>query len=305
MKKDRLPSVQQPDALVPEHEEKKCLNCGAMVEGVAFCPVCGQRTSLGRIDRKALGRSLVYSFFNADRGIWFTIKALFTFPGRFIYSYIRGARVRSFPPFSLLFVVSAFYALIDNISKGVHKKADTALAAEITGLSVDELETKTFDWMGTIMDTHPMLNVFLEWVSGNYGLIILLALPLLVLAIRASMGKRFRKTYNGSETFVIGAYMVGQYYLVMGVMALITLLFPAFEDTQAFFAVLLIPAFISWDMGVLTGLGYNKLISKSIGAIFLFFFLVLLLVLVLFIPAGFLINKMAPWEELTSNLFLG
>lgn len=62
---------------------------------------------------------LAYSFTHADRrGIFFTIKALFTRPGHMLREYILGHRANYFRPFPLLIILATLYGITAHLVEG-------------------------------------------------------------------------------------------------------------------------------------------------------------------------------------------
>ena len=76
---------------------------------------------------------LAYSFTHADRrGIFFTIKALFTRPGHMLREYILGHRANYFRPFPLLIILATLYGITAHL---VEKKWELA-----SGISMERVE---------------------------------------------------------------------------------------------------------------------------------------------------------------------
>ncbi len=76
---------------------------------------------------------LAYSFTHADRrGIFFTIKALFTRPGHMLREYILGRRANYFRPFPLLIILATLFGITAHL---VEKKWELA-----SGTSVEQVE---------------------------------------------------------------------------------------------------------------------------------------------------------------------
>lgn len=74
-----------------------CKNCGKE-SNENSCPVCGQKLATARLPLPSMIHNIALGIFNCDQGIWFTIKALFIWPGYMILEYLEGKRVRYFAP---------------------------------------------------------------------------------------------------------------------------------------------------------------------------------------------------------------
>ena len=108
--------------MVEEHH--RCGTCGQEFHG-NYCPCCGQSAKIGR-----------YSFKNAllrfrdvwgmgNRGMFRTLRDLILRPGYLIRDYISGMQMAYFPPFKLLFLLTALLLVVDS---GVNLKGKDYLA---------------------------------------------------------------------------------------------------------------------------------------------------------------------------------
>lgn len=95
--------------------DRRCLNCGAAFEGPAiFCSHCAQRTDTGRISLHDVGRDLLQTFVNVERGPLAFAWALLTRPGAVAREYVDGKRRRHYGPFATLVVLVGLTALAIN-----------------------------------------------------------------------------------------------------------------------------------------------------------------------------------------------
>lgn len=164
-----------------------CKNCGKTCTE-NFCPACGQKTATDRLTLYSMAHNVILGIFNCDRGIFYTVRSLFTRPGYMIREYLEGKRIRYFAPFQMLFVTAAIYVLLHSLF----------------GLeAVDKLSYAT-------EETYP----FIRFMQGHIAFVYLLTIPLNAPLYRWIFGKRFRRTYNWAETLYIGAYIVVQQALL-------------------------------------------------------------------------------------------
>ncbi|SFT04119.1 Protein of unknown function [Zhouia amylolytica] len=170
-----------------------CKNCGSEVIG-KYCSDCGQAASTHRLNVKYIVNDIQLGVLAFDKGLFYTLKELFTRPGHTIRAFIKGKRVRHFKPLSLVILLATFYALL------VH-----FLGIEfIHGNSVSETEN--------LID-YPSLN---EWLTQHYALVSLCLIPVF------SMGSYiafWKQGYNFIEHMVLNAYAASQ-RLVVHVMIL-------------------------------------------------------------------------------------
>lgn len=91
-----------------------CANCGRPIDGPEqnFCPVCGQRTPVHRINWHFLGHELQHGIFHVDGGIIYSLRQLLTRPGHTIREYIRGRRVPHFKPVLMIMILGAVVTVL-------------------------------------------------------------------------------------------------------------------------------------------------------------------------------------------------
>ncbi|MBK9331712.1 MAG: DUF3667 domain-containing protein [Ignavibacteria bacterium] len=89
-----------------------CKNCGQKYEG-NFCNNCGQKADTQRIDFKFFKKRIERVLFKfSDKGIFYTVRQLFTRPGIAAREYIEGKRVNHYDPLSLLILLAASYGIL-------------------------------------------------------------------------------------------------------------------------------------------------------------------------------------------------
>ncbi|HXD79401.1 MAG TPA: DUF3667 domain-containing protein [Puia sp.] len=100
------------------------------------------------MDRHFVYHELQHALFHVDKGILYTVRMLFSSPGRTIRSFINGQRVRHFKPLMFLVVSAGLYAFINHFFKhaiiawrptGV-RTADNAVSA------LNEYLKEYFEW---------------------------------------------------------------------------------------------------------------------------------------------------------------
>lgn len=91
-------------------DKKFCKNCQSELNG-NFCSFCGQKADTHRINFKFLLHEIQHGVFHVDKGILFTLKELFTRPGKMINGYLQGKRVSHFKPVALVFILGTLVFL--------------------------------------------------------------------------------------------------------------------------------------------------------------------------------------------------
>ena len=179
-----------------EHNTTKCLNCGSEFKG-NFCPECGQRAETRRFTLKFIFGNLLVAVLGRDGGIAYTLKNLFSRPGKMIVEILDGKRRKYVSPFPMLFLALTVYILIFSItgSKG--------------GLSSD-LNTDLTDNAAvnaqTVLEINRLIVKAFHFYLNHYTLCYMLTLPLFVIAARMCYGKLNRKRYFWAEYTVATVY---------------------------------------------------------------------------------------------------
>ena len=88
-----------------------CNNCGHEYTG-NFCPVCGQRATVGRITWQVVRRGVMDVWGLGGRSLPYSLWQLLWRPGYFISDYIGGKWQSSFPPVKMLVLVAIIIYLL-------------------------------------------------------------------------------------------------------------------------------------------------------------------------------------------------
>ena len=103
---------QRPYRVAPMPDEQhRCFTCGQEFKG-NYCPNCGQSARLGRYSFKSTLSQFVEVWGVGDRSVFRTLRDLLLRPGYMIRDYISGMRMAYFPPFKLLFLLTAILLVV-------------------------------------------------------------------------------------------------------------------------------------------------------------------------------------------------
>ena len=180
----------------PEVKTTHCLNCGKDFEG-NFCPECGQSAETGRFTLRFIFGNLIAAVLGRDGGVAYTLKNLFSRPGKMIVEILNGKRRKYVSPFPMLFLALTVYILIFSLT-GSKGELSSDLDLDLSNyapenvkiaLEIDRLVVKAF-------------HFYLE----HYTLCYMLTLPLFVIAARICFGKQNRKRYYWAEYTVALVY---------------------------------------------------------------------------------------------------
>ena len=118
---------QQRPSHIPQMTEQhhRCSTCGQEFQG-NYCPCCGQSARIGRYSFKNALLLFLDVWGMGNRGMFRTLRDLILRPGYMIRDYISGMQMAYFPPFKLLFLLTALLLIVDS---GVNLKRENYLAS--------------------------------------------------------------------------------------------------------------------------------------------------------------------------------
>lgn len=117
---------QRPHQMMQKSAEHHCCRtCGEEYQG-NYCPQCGQPAKIGRYSFKNAILLFLDVWGMGNRGMFRTLRDLILRPGYLIRDYISGMQMAYFPPFKLLFLLTALLLIVDS---GVNLKGEDYLAA--------------------------------------------------------------------------------------------------------------------------------------------------------------------------------
>lgn len=93
-----------------------CLNCNRKLKG-NYCSHCGQSAQTHRFTFKyVFTHGFLLAIFHFNKGLFFSLKELFSRPGHSTREYIYGKRVTHINYFSLLVILILIFSLVENVS---------------------------------------------------------------------------------------------------------------------------------------------------------------------------------------------
>lgn len=101
------------------YDTQHCSNCGHDFVG-NFCPYCSQKSGLGPITWRSVGKSVAEVWGMHNRSLLFSLAQLFLRPGYFIGDYISGKRQVSFPPVKMLAIIAVLGVIVDFLTGAIH-----------------------------------------------------------------------------------------------------------------------------------------------------------------------------------------
>lgn len=266
----------------PEVKTTHCLNCGQDFEG-NFCPGCGQSAETGRFTLRFIFGNLIAAVLGRDGGVAYTLKNLFSRPGKMIVEILNGKRRKYVSPFPMLFLALTVYILIFTLtgSKG-ELSSDLDLdhsnyAPENVkiALEIDRLVVKAF-------------HFYLE----HYTLCYMLTLPLFVIAARICFGKQNRKRYYWAEYTVALVYALVILVLYRCVINILYPISTSIYETMAFLESIAIITALTACFRRMMGFSLVKTIWRSTLTTALYYItLGVIALIVIFVIAYVLVLK--------------
>jgi hypothetical protein len=92
-------------------EQIICKQCGQPGHD-KYCSHCGQSLSVHRITLHSILHDVFHFFTHLDKGFPYTLRRLFTTPGKMQLEYVKGERSRHQKPFSMFFISVTIAALV-------------------------------------------------------------------------------------------------------------------------------------------------------------------------------------------------
>ncbi len=171
-----------------------CKNCHHSFKG-SYCYHCGQSAETHEINFHFMWHDIEHGLLHLDKGIFFTIKELFSRPGQSIREFIEGKRVRHFKPISLVIVLAGIYGFLYHYFDIRLLQANVVFNGQ--GKEVEEYRR--------------MLESVNQWIGSHYAIVALAQVPLYAVGTFLAFRKR---GYNFAEHLVLNAFLTGQKLLV-------------------------------------------------------------------------------------------
>lgn len=168
-----------------------CKNCATALNG-NFCSNCGQAADTHRLNLHYLWHDIQHGLLHFDKGIFYSIKELYTRPGHSIREFLEGKRVKHFKPFSMVIILATVYAFLSHV---LHLDHSTGISVKNSGSGSEAAAM----YIG-------------QWITHHYTLSRLLSIPLLALSTWICFHKQ---KYNFAELLVFTAFVTAQSLALM------------------------------------------------------------------------------------------
>ena len=275
----------------------RCLNCGTEHEG-DFCPKCGQSADTGRFTMKFIWENLLAAFLSKDGGIWFTLKNLFTRPGKMVVDILNGKRRRYFSPFPMLFFVLTVYILLASVtgSRDNYRQAEqTYSTIEVTNNDKAAEQSpdgeQNQDYTERYNRVVRLLGNCIKFYNDHYAAIFMLSLPLFLFAARICFGKSNRRRYYRAEYLVAITYSMVIVVIYLWLISLTYLFSESISDRMGFYIPFVTLIASTVCLRKMMGFSIGKTIWRSLLTVALYYMTLGFIVLIGILLGVLILNK--------------
>ena len=200
-----------------------CLNCGMPLNGVNYCPTCGQENDARKLPAWKLITEGVSGFFSVDSKVFRSFRPMLTKPGQIVLNYTAGKRASYLQPARMYLSVSIIFFLLQSILSGsavqiepVESDLDQEKENIVIFFEPDSLSKNEYSRIAYYVQKHPqwsweqvkeasgvrsgfwkefyhrhaqkMMNMewesFMDYIKSKMPLILFLILPVLALILK-------------------------------------------------------------------------------------------------------------------------
>ena len=160
-------------------EPHHCHNCGHDFVG-NFCPYCSQKSGLGPITWRSVGKSVAEVWGMHNRSLLYSLAQLLLRPGYFISDYINGRRQVSFPPVKMLAIIAVLGVIVDFLTGAIHGMISVDAGERMSYI------TSVFSWLnvhlnGAFPPPSDYLDAVFQWLNTHPDLLSLVLLSFLII----------------------------------------------------------------------------------------------------------------------------
>jgi hypothetical protein len=142
-----------------------CKNCGHQFD-LNYCPSCGQKASVKKLEMKSLLQELPNALWHLDRGFLYNCIELFKRPGYAIKDYLDGKRKRFYHPLSfMLIILGTMYVLMNLMQVHYYDPIQDAGMSETEASVWKEYDATQQAWIRLYKWYIPF---YLPWMSLVY-----------------------------------------------------------------------------------------------------------------------------------------
>lgn len=148
-----------------ENNDHRCLNCNTIVND-EYCSHCGQSSHEHRIDAHYFLHDIPHSVFHVDKGFFYTLKMMFSKPGKMIKEYLDGKRIIYFRPFAYVLLMTTICSLL---IKGIHIFIEKWSSTTLQNPTQDHFFSKYFSVFIFIMIPIASIVTWITFYKNKYN----------------------------------------------------------------------------------------------------------------------------------------
>ena len=239
--------------------ETECKNCKNHFQG-SYCNKCGQKTIQERFTLKHL-INLVFDSFNVEKGLFYTVKLLFTKPGKLINDYVEGRTKDFYNPLKYLILIASINAIL-------------MLWFNIFETNI----ANTNEFLGEDREGTKLQLIITEYIKTYLNIFTILVLPFYSL-----ISKWIFKKYNlyYAEHLIINGYLFAQYTLLQMITYLVFSVIPGLSKFSLPFAVVVFISYYTYALrGVFKIKFFKSFLSSTTIYVFGFLFFIIFLLVI-------------------------
>lgn len=200
----------------------ECKNCNAqLTEDTKFCPQCGAKVVLHRLNTKTLITEFLVSFLGWANSFLSTLRDLVVRPDQVIDAYLKGVRKRYVSPFILVAVGAALSMYVFNSYSDQYLELSTTLGEkqfELLQENIDENDTQ-FKGFSNDAESFEASRKMQENILQYFNIVTFLLLPLYALISFLVFGRRL----NYGEHLIVNSYLQGLSFFIGIIMFIISI----------------------------------------------------------------------------------
>ncbi len=160
-------------------DTQHCNNCGHDFMG-NYCPYCSQKSGLGPITWRSVGKSIAEVWGMHNRSLLYSVTQLFLRPGYFISDYITGKRQVSFPPVKMLAIIAVIGVIVDFLTGAIHGMVNLSHGERMSYIN-DVFEWLNVHFNGAFPPPSDYLNDVFSWLNVHPDALSLVLLSFLII----------------------------------------------------------------------------------------------------------------------------
>jgi hypothetical protein len=182
-----------------------CKNCAAVLEPeFDFCPKCGQKSKLHRLNLRDLIHDGIHFFFHADKSVLVLVRELAARNGKVAREFIEGKRKKYYPPLNFFLLVAAVYLF-------VQIKTDDHVHVDVMKRYPELAAIQNKKQQAMMVDAYQRREESIHFMNLHSNTIMMASLPVIALLFWVFYR---RGKFNYTEHLVAGMYMFGFYTLL-------------------------------------------------------------------------------------------